>query len=65
MAKRERGRPKQRTEEETENLKTVNFRADRDFVKALRLFCIEHDVTMQAFIKEAIQEKMERGTVKH
>jgi len=59
-----RGRPRTRDQEEVENLRNVNFRADREFVKALRLFCIEHDTSMQDFIKEAIVEKLERVKAK-
>ena len=65
MAEVQRGRPKTRKEEEVSNLRNVNFRADRDFVKAFRMFCIEHDISMQDFIKQAIQEKMERAKAKN
>ena len=60
MAKKERGRPRVRDEEEVKNLRNVNFRADKEFVKALRLFCVEHEISMQNFIKQAVQDKMDR-----
>ncbi len=60
MEKKERGRPRVRDEEEVKNLRNVNFRADKDFVKALRLYCVEHEISMQDFIKQSVQENMER-----
>jgi hypothetical protein len=60
MAKKQRGRPRVRDEEEVKNLRNVNFRVDKDFVKALRLFCVESEISMQDFIKQAIQDKMDR-----
>jgi len=59
MAK-QKGRPKTRDKEDIDNLKNVNFRANKDFVKELRIFCIQNEVTMQDFIREAIEEKMRR-----
>jgi hypothetical protein len=60
MEKKERGRPRVRDEEEVKNLRNVNFRATKEFVKALRLYCVEHEISMQDFIKQSVQEKMER-----
>jgi hypothetical protein len=60
LDKKERGRPRVRDEEEIKNLRNVNFRADKEFVKALRLFCVGREISMQDFIKQAIQEKMDR-----
>lgn len=59
-----KGRPVTRDQEDIDNLKNVNFRADKEFVKALRIFCIQNDVSMQDFIKEAIEEKMSRMKAK-
>ena len=64
MEKKERGRPRVRDEEEVKNLRNVNFRADKEFVKALRLFCVEHEISMQDFIKQSIQEKMAKTKTK-
>lgn len=45
-------------------LSKVRVSSDKEFVKALRIFCIEHEVTMQDFIREAIDEKMSRMKAK-
>lgn len=51
-----RGRP--RTTDPNMEVKNVNFRAPREFVKRLKLYCVRHDLSIQDFIIEAIKEKM-------
>ena len=50
------GRPKKRPDDL--ELKNINFRASKEFVKRLKVYCVEHDTSMQDFIVSAIQDKM-------
>jgi len=52
-----RARPKTRNVEDIRHLKNVNFRVDKGFAKSLKLFCVKHEISMQEFIKQAVEEK--------
>jgi hypothetical protein len=42
------------------SLRMVNTRISVDLAKKLKLLCVNNDTSVQAFIREAIVEKMER-----
>ena len=49
--------PKKKPEVET---KMLNTRVPKDLIKKVKIYCAEHETTVQEFITQTIEEKLNR-----
>ena len=49
--------PKKKPEVET---KMLNTRVPKDLIKKVKIYCAEHETTVQGFITQTIEEKLNR-----
>ena len=49
--------PKKKPEVET---KMLNTRVPKDLIKKVKIYCAEHEITVQEFITQTIEEKLNR-----
>ena len=49
--------PKKKPEVET---KMLNTRVPKDLIKRVKIYCAEHETTVQEFITQTIEEKLNR-----
>jgi hypothetical protein len=47
-----------------EDLRPLNTRLPTELVRRIKIYCAEHDVTIQGFVMAAIEEKLETDRVK-
>ncbi len=42
-----------------EDLRPLNTRLPTDLIRRVKIYCAEHDVTIQGFVMSAIEEKLD------
>jgi hypothetical protein len=42
-----------------EDLRPLNTRLPTDLIRRIKIYCAQHDVTIQGFVMAAIEEKLE------
>ena len=51
------GRPKS---DKSIEMKNLNARVPKDLAKKLKMYCVQHEITVQNFLIDAIQDKLKK-----